>query len=120
MICHITTRANWEKAQASGEFRSPEFEVRGFIHCSTSEQVVLVANAFFRGRSGLILLVIDPARLKSPVRWEPPDATMGRLPGFTQNAVFPHVYGPINIDAVARTVNLDPTDTGSFILPQPA
>jgi uncharacterized protein (DUF952 family) len=119
MICHITTRAAWEAAQASGQFLSPEFDDHGFIHCSTPEQVVLVANAFFRGQSGLVLLVIDSARLKSPVRWEPPDAP-GRLPGFTQDSVFPHVYGPINIDAVARTINLDPTETGSFVLPRPA
>lgn len=119
MICHITTRAAWEAAQGSGQFLSPEFDAHGFIHCSTSEQVVLVLNAFFRGRSGLILLVIDPAKLKSEVRWEPPDATV-RMPGFTENAVFPHVYGPINMDAVARTVNLDPTETGSFILARPA
>ena len=119
MICHITTNAAWEAAQASGQFFSPEFDDHGFIHCSTPEQILLVANAFFRGRIGLKLLVIDPARLKSPVRWEPPHST-DRLPDFTQNAVFPHVYGPINIDAVARTVNLDPTETGSFILPRPA
>lgn len=119
MICHITTRADWEAGRESGEFRSPEFANCGFIHCSTPEQVLLVANAFFRGRSELLMLVIDPARLTPPVRWEPPDATVGRLPGFTANAVFPHVYGPINIDAVVRTVNLDPTATGSFVLPRP-
>lgn len=119
MICHITTRAAWEAAQASGQFLSPEFDDHGFIHCSTPEQVVLVANAFFRGRYGLMLLVIDPARLKSPVRWEPPHST-GRLPDFTQDSVFPHVYGSINIDAVVRTMNLIPNATGSFVLPRPA
>lgn len=119
MICHITTRAAWEAAQASGQFLSPEFDDHGFIHCSTPEQVLLVANAFFRGCSGLMLLVIDPARLKSPVRWEPPHST-GRLPDFTQDSVFPHVYGSINIDAVVRTMNLIPNATGSFVLPRPA
>jgi uncharacterized protein (DUF952 family) len=118
MICHITTCAAWEAAQASGQFLSPEFDDHGFIHCSTPEQVLLVANAFFRGRTGLMLLVIDPARLKSPVRWEPAHS-ISRLPDFTQNAVFPHVYGPVNIDAVARTVDLVPNETGSFVLPRP-
>jgi uncharacterized protein (DUF952 family) len=120
MICHITTRAAWEAAKVSGEFRPPEFADHGMVHCSTPEQVLLIANAFFRGKTGLLLLIIDPARLESPVRWEPPDANLGRLPGFTENAVFPHVYGPINLDAVVRTVSLDPTETGSFILPRPA
>jgi uncharacterized protein (DUF952 family) len=119
MICHITTLAAWQAAQASGQFLSPEFDDHGFIHCSTPEQVLLVLNAFFRGRAELVMLIIDPVRLKSPVRWEPPHST-GRLPDFTQNAVFPHVYGPINIDAVVRTVDLTPTETGSFVLPRPA
>jgi uncharacterized protein (DUF952 family) len=119
VICHITTRDAWEAAQPAGEFRSPEFDEIGFIHCSTPEQVVLVANAFFRGQSGLVMLVIDPARLKSPVRWEPPHST-GRLPGFVHGSVFPHVYGPINVDAVARVEQLVPSDSGSFRMPRPA
>ena len=119
MICHITTHATWKAAQGNGEFQSPEFDDHGFIHCSTPEQVLLVANALFRGKLDLVLLVIDEGKLKSPVRWEPADASQGRLPGFAQNAVFPHVYGPINLDAVVRTVSLDPTATGSFVLPRP-
>ena len=119
MICHITTHTAWAAAQASGQFLSPEFDQHGFIHCSTPDQVVLVANALFRGRLDLVLLVIDEALLESPVRWEPPDSKE-RLPGFTQDVVFPHVYGPINLDAVVRTIGMDPTDTGSFVLPRPA
>ena len=118
MICHITTRDAWEAAQAGGEFRSPEFDTIGFIHCSTPEQVVLVANAFFRGQSGLVLLVIDPIRLKSPVRWEPPHAT-GRVPAFMYGSVYPHVYGPINLDSVARIEQLVPSDSGMFKMPRP-
>ena len=79
----------------------------------------MVANAFFRGQSGLVLLIIDPALLKSPVRWEPPHSA-GRLPEFTHNSVFPHIYGPINTEAVARTLDLVPNATGSFVLPRPA
>ena len=119
MICHITTRAAWYSAQASGRFISPEFNEYGFIHCSTPEQVLLVANAFFAGETGRVLLVIDPTRLTSPVRWEPPHST-GRLPDFTRNAVFPHVYGPIDVNAVVRVVDLVPGETGIFVLPLPA
>lgn len=120
MICHITTRAAWDLAQAGGVFRSPEFEDLGFIHCSTPDQVLLVANSLFAGRTGLVLLVIDPARLKSPLRWEPPHSWTGRLPGFTHGAMFPHVHGPIEVEAVVRTVELIPNENGSFILPRPA
>jgi len=119
MICHITTRAAWDSGKASGQFLSPEFGEHGFIHCSTPEQAQLVANAYFAGQAGRVLLVIDPARLTSPVRWEPPH-TVGRLPGFTQGSVFPHVYGPINADAVVRVVDLVPGENGTFSFPRPA
>ena len=119
MICHITLRDAWEAAQAGGEFRSPDFDAIGFIHCSTPEQVILVANAFFRGQSDLVMLVIDPAKLKSQVRWEPPHSTE-RVPGFMHGSVFPHVYGPINLDAVVRVEQLVLSDSGTFKMPRPA
>jgi len=119
LICHITTRDAWEAAQVTGEFRSPEFDAIGFIHCSTPEQILLVANAFFRGQSGLVMLMIDLAKLKSPVRWEPPHSTE-RMPGFMHGSVYPHVYGPINVDAVTRVEQLVPSDSGSFKMPRPA
>lgn len=118
MICHITKRDAWEAAQPQGEFRSPEFGEVGFIHCSTPEQVMLVANAFFRGQSDLVMLMIDPAKLRSEVRWEPPHST-GRLPGFMHGSVYPHVYGPINFDSVTRVVPLVPSDSGTFRMPRP-
>lgn len=118
MICHITTREAWEAAQGVGEYKSPEFDQLGFIHCSAPEQILLVANSFFAGRTGLVMLVINKSRLKSPIRWEPPHST-GRLPGFTKGTVFPHVYGPINTDAVVRTVALEPSASGIFKVPRP-
>jgi uncharacterized protein (DUF952 family) len=118
MICHITTRDAWEAAQAGPEFRSPGFDDIGFIHCSTPEQVVLVANAFFRGQSDLVMLVIDPVRLKSPVRWEPPHTT-GRVPAFMHGSVYPHVYGPINLDAVIKVFDLQASPDGKYSFPNP-
>jgi uncharacterized protein (DUF952 family) len=120
MICHITTKGAWDAAQDNGVFRSPEFDDIGFIHCSSPEQVLLVANSLFAGRSGLVMLLVDPARLTSPIRWEPAHHATGRLPPVTREGFFPHVYGPINLDAVMRTVDLVPNEQGNFILPQPA
>ena len=80
---------------------------------------MLVANAFFRGQADLVMLVIDPARLKSQVRWEPPHSTE-RVPAFMHGSVFPHLYGPINLDAVVRVEQLVPSDSGTFKMPRPA
>jgi len=120
MICHITTQGAWNSAQDNGVFRSPEFDDIGFIHCSTPEQVLFVANSLFAGRTGLVMLLVDPAKLTSPVRWEPAHNATGRLLPVTREGFFPHVYGPINLDAVIRTVDLVPNEQGNFILPRPA
>lgn len=80
---------------------------------------MLVANAFFRGQSDLVMLVIDPAKLTSQVRWEPPHSTE-RVPAFMHGSVFPHVYGPINLDSVARVEQLVLSDSGTFKMPRPA
>ena len=66
----------------------------GFIHCSLPTQVTHVADWFYRDVPDLVLLCIDPSRLTSELRWEPSaDAFAGD---------FPHVYGPIALDAVAE------------------
>ena len=81
MIFHICLPARCEAAKSS-EYRSPSFDSEGFIHCSTSDQVAEVANYLFRGQRGLVLLVINPDRVTSPIRYE--DAGNGKL--------YPHIY----------------------------
>lgn len=83
----------------------------GFIHCSTADQVHLPANALARGRTDLVLLEIDPARLTSAVRCEPGD------PADPNSMKFPHVYGPIEVDAVVAVHEFIPGPDGSFAVP---
>ena len=107
-IVHITTRQEWEAAQASGEYRPAAFERDGFVHCSTPDQVLEVANSYYRGQTGLVLLRIEPRRLKAEVCYENLDG--GKL-------LFPHVYGPIEVAAVDAVLDLEPGDDGSFAMP---
>ena len=39
-IYHITPRQDWEKASSEGTYRADSLETEGFIHCSTSAQLV--------------------------------------------------------------------------------
>ena len=91
MICHITTVDHWEDAQRAGTYEGDTLATEGFIHCSTREQVAVVANARFRGREDLVVLHIDESRLSAPVKYE-------NLEGGEE--LFPHIYGPLNLDAV--------------------
>jgi uncharacterized protein (DUF952 family) len=107
VILHITTRPEWEAALAEGEYRAATLATEGFIHASTHQQVLGVANARFRGQPHLVLLVIDPDRVQPELRWE--ESEPGRPP-------FPHVYGPLNVDAVVNVVSL-PEGPDGFDLP---
>ena len=115
MILHITSRAEWQAAQDNGEYTAPSLKSEGFIHCSTEAQVVHVANAFYRGRNDLALLVLDETGLSSELRWEPPAGPPAA--GISASDLFPHIYGPINLEAVVRILELEPDSAGTFSLP---
>jgi uncharacterized protein (DUF952 family) len=108
-IFHLTSRSSWSVAQKAGAYSADSLASDGFIHCSRAEQVLRVAEAFFAGQRGLALLVIDPGRLNAELRWEPGTD----LP--TES--FPHVYGPINLDAVVEVLDFEPGKDGKFHLP---
>ena len=108
MILHITTGAEWEAAQAQGAYRADSLATEGFIQCSTPEQVLGPANAFYHGQQGLILLLIDEARLAARLVYED---THGA------GTDFPHIYGPLNLDAVTGIVPFPSRPDGSFELP---
>jgi uncharacterized protein (DUF952 family) len=105
-LLHLTTASAWELAQQIGEYHAPSLEHEGFIHCSLPEQIADVANAWFAGQNGLVLLVLDLTRLRPEVRFE---AGTDR-----PDMLFPHVYGPINLDAVIRVLEYRPGPDGRF------
>ena len=116
MILHITSRAEWNEAQTRGEYITPSLATEGFIHCSTEHQVLHVANAFYRGRNDLVLLKLDEAKLKPELKWEAPAAARP-APGISDSDKFPHIFGPINLTAVASVLDFEPDSAGMFILP---
>ncbi len=115
-ILHITTRQAWIAATRSGRYSAPSLDTDGFIHASTIRQVLPVAAKFYRGQTGLVLLEIDPSRLSSELRWEPP-ADGGPPPGVPEGDAFPHIYGPVNLDAVVQVVDFEAGEDGSYSLP---
>jgi uncharacterized protein (DUF952 family) len=116
MIYHITHRNDWQTALAAGQYRPESLVTEGFIHCSTLEQVLPVAKNFYKGQSGLVLLAIEPTLLASDLKWEPPS---GRTPppGVLEGDLFPHIYGPINLNAIVKVLDLESKPDGEFILP---
>lgn len=107
-LLHITENDAWEAAQALGQYAPTSLVTDGFIHLSTPEQVLFPANTVYKGQFGLVLLVIDADRLTAEVRYE----------DLYGHGEFPHLYGPLNLDAVTVAVPFEPTDDGTFSLPE--
>lgn len=107
-VYHITTADQWRRAQVTGVYRTASLDTEGFVHCSTRDQVVRVANQRFAGWTGLVLLAVDPSRVNSPVVFENTEGG---------SELFPHVYGPIGADAVDAVAVLKPGPDGRFAFP---
>jgi len=97
IIYHVTTATAWDEALQKGYYEHPSLHAEGFIHCSQEEQVAGVLERYFSGQTDLVKLVIDTDRLTSRYiqEWSPS----------TQDT-YPHVYGPINADAVVEVIPL--------------
>lgn len=108
VLVHLCGIAEWRLAKADGEHRPPSLRAQGFIHLSAPEQVHLPANRLYTGRTDLVLLAIDPARLTSPVRWEP------GVPTDPESMLFPHLYGPLPAAAVTTVTPYPPDAQGRF------
>jgi glutathione S-transferase len=109
VIYHIACPADWEKAKADGEYRistkGRTLDEQGFIHAGDVPQVAAVANLIYKEDDHLLVLVIETAKLSSEVKYD-------AVPGW--DAPFPHVYGPINPDAVTDVLPLERDTEGVF------
>ena len=93
IIYHVTTAAEWKAAQEKGVYEAASLKAEGFIHCSEEHQVAGVLERYFSGQDNLLKLIIDTTRLTSRYvqEWSP-----------SVRDTFPHIYGPINLDAVNK------------------
>lgn len=107
-IYHIISHAAWAAAQHAGTYHAPSLDTEGFIHLSNAEQVVRVANAFYRGQRDLLLLVVDADKAVAELRYEAP----AEAPESSER--FPHLYGDLNLDAVVKVLEFPPDVDGKW------
>jgi uncharacterized protein (DUF952 family) len=98
IIYHITTKQEWQAAQAAGKYEAFSLKEEGYIHGSEERQLDEVLERYFKGKKELVKLVIDTEKLNSPLiyDWSP-----------SIEDTFPHIYGPINLDAVSEIVHIE-------------
>jgi uncharacterized protein (DUF952 family) len=93
VIYHISTQPEWDAALQAGSYTTPSLQDEGFIHCCEKQQINGVLGRYFKGKTGLVFLSIDTEKLQSRLvyEWSP-----------AGQDTFPHIYGPINTDAVIK------------------
>jgi len=105
ILYHITDNQQWSDALDTGVYTPDAFAADGFIHCSTESQVVVVANRFYADCKDLLLLIIDAELVAAPIIFENLEAG---------SELFPHIYGPLNIEAVLKVTSFVPNEAGCF------
>jgi uncharacterized protein (DUF952 family) len=143
LIFHITSRDAALVARhtapaplrGTGEYRAESVAREGMIHLSGIHQVLDVANRFYTGQHGLVILAVDASRLKAELKYEAPvhPAESPENEDFSRDKrlrdsddptdkplagdLFPHLYGPLNFDAVVAVYDFEPDSSGKFSLP---
>lgn len=93
IIYHVTSKAQWQAAQKKGLYEAASLTTEGFIHCSEAHQLRGVLKRYFRGQGDLVRLTIDTNKLTAPLQYDLAPSV---------NEQFPHIYGPLNLDAVVK------------------
>ena len=109
LIYKIATADAVAQAQPTGRFTGMPIDHRdGYIHFSTAAQLGETLSLHFRGQSDLLLLAVRTAEVAQALKWE---ASRG-------GALFPHLYAPLSLSAVAWTAPVSVAADGSVDLPE--
>ena len=106
MIYHITEKSEWKLARVEGKLEPESLQIEGFVHCCSEQLFSQVSNFYFKGLPSIYVLEIDEESLKSELKWE-----------VSGGHRFPHIYGPIEVSAVVREIEVFPNDEGLFEFP---
>jgi uncharacterized protein (DUF952 family) len=94
MLYHLVSQYYLDGQPADEPYAPASLFEEGFIHLSaTPEQVTWVASHFYAGVGDLVVLLIDETQLDAPVQWDE-----------TPDGPFPHLYGPLNREAIVDIV----------------
>ncbi len=91
VIYHITAVSEWREAQQKGYYESEALKSQGFIPCCEEHQIPDILKRYFSHKTALIKLCIETAKLSSRLIYNWSN---------TIEDTFPHIYGPVNLDAI--------------------
>jgi uncharacterized protein (DUF952 family) len=102
---HLTPRELWDAQRNNAEYLPEPFEREGFIHCTDGEEnVVAVGNRYYTDDSReMVCLVIDSDAVDADIHYDDPQR------------IYPHIYGPLNTNAVRAVRAVERGPDGSFV-----
>jgi uncharacterized protein (DUF952 family) len=106
VIYHLVPIDYWEAQPTDRLYTPADFAREGFIHCTRGdEQIAVVANRYYRNdQRQWLVLVLDEQAITSEIKYE-----LGR-----DGLLYPHVYGPLNREAVIEVLQMRRDPDGVF------
>jgi uncharacterized protein (DUF952 family) len=91
-VYHIVLPEVWENFKDRASYTANSLAAEGFIHCSYASQLADVLNRYYSNAGKVLILKLDTSKLTSKLVEE----------SSTNEEIYPHIYGPINLDAVVE------------------
>ena len=96
LLLHCARKADWETQCDNGVYGRAISAADGGLPCSTPAAFAGIAPRFADNAAAYILLVLEAAKLRADVQWQPD----------TEGTLRPYLCGPLNTDAVVLTCPL--------------
>jgi len=101
----LSSEKEYQQALNKGVLIRDSIASEGFIHASPKNQLTRVANKYYKDTIKPLILVVDTQKVSVEVKWE---SAAGSL--------YPHIYGPLNADAIIESQPIALNDEGEFNL----
>lgn len=105
LIFHLVKKGDWKDQKKESRYSPESLDSQGFIPCSSGKDVEETANRLFKGENDVLLIVINTTLIEPELKYEEDKET---------GTKYPHIYGPLNMDAVIDKIELAMEDDSTF------
>ena len=101
----LSSNAEYQQALSAGKLTRDSLTSEGFIHATPKSQLNRLANKYYKDKEQPLILIVDKELVIPEIKWEP-----------ASDGLYPHIYGPLNINAVTRVEKISLNEDGNFYL----
>ena len=105
LIFHVVKKEDWKSQKKDSRYHPDSLDSEGFIHCASGNNIEDVTNRLYEGETNVLLIIINTTLVEPEIRYESSDDS---------DTKYPHIYGPLNMDAVVDKIELAAEDDGSY------